>query len=164
MIRPLRRQHRRVMDGLVIFLPLALVAGLWLRQPRPGMASLPSVLAAEAGPAGIMAWERGDLFTNPPVRTRLWQTAGNPPGRAIELAVARGFAAPDVLVYWTAGVAAPSNSLPADAILLGPLAAGGPLPLPARAGEKSGRLVLYSLANGAVIETSQPLPAGAASQ
>ena len=163
MIRPLRRQHRRMIDGLIIFLPLAFIGSLWLRQPRAVMVTLPPALESSPAPSATQVWERDGLFTHIPIRTRLWQTAGNPPISAVELKLTGDWTAPDALVYWVQASPGSDNSLPPDAILLGPLAFNTHLPLPSKLGKPAGRLLLYSLANGAVVATSEPFPAGAPS-
>ena len=160
MIRPMRRQHRRMIDALIIFLPLAFIGSLWLRQPRPVMATMPSALESSTAPSATQVWERDGLFTGIPIRTRLWQKAGNPPVSAVEFRLTGDWAAPDALVYWVKASPGSDNSLPPDAILLGPLVFNTQLPLPSKLGEPSGRLLLYSLANGAVVATSEPFPAG----
>jgi hypothetical protein len=61
-----------------------------------------------------------------------------------------------LLVYWVAGNPGVTNALPAEAVLLGAFGRE-PLPLPEQPLKSAGVLVLYSLADGEVVDVSKPV-------
>ncbi len=155
MISKLRQRHRRVFIALGVFLPVAFAIGIAARQPAPGAGKLP--IAPDVVPRTFAT--AGDTrpiqFAKAPVQAK-WLRAANEPGRfAIELTADRNFVKPDLIVYWVAGNPNSTDALPEDAFLLG---AFGPtaLFLPKQATNASGVLVLYSLADGEIVDVSQP--------
>ena len=156
MIRPLRQIHRRLMITLGVILPAAFVAGMAARQPAPVMDALPARLALPQNfPA--MVWERGDFFAQAPVRVRLLREHPNAGDCALELAPARDFARPDVLVYWAPGNPGLTNGVPDNAQLVGVLGSGPVFPLPKASSGQPGVLMLYSLADNEMLDVSKTL-------
>lgn len=152
MILSLRQRHRRVFMALGIFLPVAFVAGIAARRSVP-VAELPAALSAGPQSYAAMGQPYNGLFQEVPVRTQFWRQPGQVRQFAVSFAADKSFLKPDLLVYWVAGEKN-TNSLPDDAILLG--AFGQPaLPLPEAASKSEGVLMLYSLADGEVVDVSQ---------
>ena len=148
MIHPLRQLHRRTFLALGLILPAALVIGLAIRPPIPAI--------ADASPLPASIWQRGDLFGKAPVQVRLLSAPGQNGDAALVLSAAKDFLKPDLLVYWVAGQPAITDSLPGDAVLLGPFSSPM-LPLPTEAVRRSGVLVLYSLADNEITDVSRPV-------
>ncbi|MEW5975988.1 MAG: hypothetical protein AB1898_09315 [Acidobacteriota bacterium] len=124
MIRPLRNIHRRTFSGLAVVLPAILLVGLASRQPFPEE-SLSFLGPEEGGPHLPEALLSGEPLD-----------------------------APDVLVYWTAGLPS-GDHLPAEASLLGPLQGIDPL-LPAPSAK--GFLLFYSLAHNRIVARTELQP------
>ena len=155
MIRPLRQLHRRMAISLGVFLPMAFAAGIVARKPAPVMEALPDKLAATSPSFPAELWERTDLFPKSPIKVRLLREAAHAGGYAVAFSAAKDFLKPDLVVYWITGNPSPGGALPDNAILLGEFASSA-LPLPAEAVTNRGVLVLYSLANNALVDTSTP--------
>ena len=156
MIRSLRQRHRRLAVALGIFLPVAFAVGIAARKPVPAVAELPAALVATPQKFEAVVWERADLFAKTPVRVRLVREQTGAGRFAIALAAAKDFARPDLIVCWTAGNPNLTDALPDKAILLGPFGSGA-LPLPDETATSNGALVLYSLANGEIVDVSKPI-------
>ncbi len=88
-----------------------------------------------------------------PVRVRLLH---GPAWYRVGFSVGRGFAKPDLLVYWAAGNPVIGEVLPGDARLLGPFDPSMSLQLPNDASVTGGVLVLYSLADNEIVDASKP--------
>ena len=156
MIRPLRQRHRRMVTFLGVLLPVVLVAGIAARKPVPDMTSLPAELVASRQNFAATEWERADLFTKNPIQVRLLRESTGAGRSAVMLSAAKDFVKPDLIVYWIAGNPSLTDTLPDKARLLGGFEAKALL-LPAEASETNGLLVLFSLANGEVVDVSQPI-------
>ncbi len=154
MIRPLRQRHRRMVLVLGIFLPTAFAGGIAARKSVPGMASLPGELIVSTEEFTVTEWERADLFKNSPIQVRLVRERASTGRFAVKFSTVKDFVKPDLIVYWVVGSPNITNTLPDNAQLLGAFDPGNPLPLTQQAGSGSGMLVLYSLADQAIIETS----------
>jgi hypothetical protein len=146
MILPLRQRHRIIFTGLALFIPLIFATGIVSRQPP--------LVDTEEG-KGFLAepqyekliWEKSDLWEKYHILTRM---KSNGEGHfAIEFSNTEDLLRPDLLLYWAAADAQVSDSLPEDAILLGAAMPGIPAPINFSADfrSRSGRLILYSLAN-----------------
>ncbi|MEM8993891.1 MAG: hypothetical protein AAGF23_03755 [Acidobacteriota bacterium] len=143
MIASLRRRHRWMMVGLTAGLPVLLAASL---VDRPGMPSgdLPGELLASASGQALAGGEVA--FTEHRGSVTRFEDA-------LQLELASGLRAPDVLAYWSSTAADPSAGLPRDARLLGAVD-------PARANlyavdaADSGHLVLYSLGHQTVVDSA----------
>lgn len=83
------------------------------------------------------------LLQSPRIQARFLAQQGDSTPSAITLNPVQQPTPPDLLLYW-AETAGDSATLPADALLLGPLEAGKQLKLPAA---NRGYLILYSLAH-----------------
>jgi hypothetical protein len=154
MIRSLRFRHRVTVCALGIALPAAFTVGMAARKPIPTMSSL----ALETKPTfNSLLWERSDLWSKPPITTRLFADANN--ALAISLLPPADFTKPDVLVYWLDERAKPGDSLPQNALLLGGLTSTVPLPISGLIRKQSGVLLLYSLADQEVLAVSKPFGA-----
>jgi len=151
MILPLRQRHRRLFAVLGVLLPIAFVAGIAARKTMPLRAETNWV--TELREAEKLAWERSDLFSKVPVRVRLLH---GPAWYRVGFSVGRGFAKPDLLVYWVAGSPAITDKLPDHARLLGPFDPSLSLQLPSDAASTGGVLVLYSLADNEIVDASNP--------
>ena len=150
MIRSLRQRHSRVAVVMGLLLPLAFAAGIAARRPVPEVSELP--FARESTPHNYseVEWDRAHLFPRTPALVSLLRDA-NATRFAVEVSIPEGFAKPDVLVYWYSGPQPGPRDIPADSVLLG--ACDACLPLPASA--QAGRLLLYSLADHEILDTSQ---------
>jgi len=156
MIRPLRQLHRRLVIALGVMLPVAFVLGLAARKPVPAMPALPGRLAAAPTPFPVTEWERADLFGNVSIPVRLLRESPHAGRFAVAFSAPKDFVQPDLLVYWVADKATLADTLPGNAALLGAFDAFTALALPAEAARQTGQLVLYSLADNAIIEASKP--------
>ena len=154
MILPLRRRHRRMFAVIGIILPIALIAGIAARKPVPTL-TLPAQLTAENQAFTVQQWDRSDLFRKTAVHVRLLREAANSNRLAVGLSASKDFVKADLLVYWLPANSTITGTIPDDAILLGALVSGQPLPMPPTVAEKSGRLILYSLADHEIVETSK---------
>lgn len=146
MIRPLRARHRACFAALALLLPTALVAALASREPEAA-GPLPIGLSAAREPS--IDWSSAVELAGTGLSARQGRSAD---GRSwIELSGRAVPKRPDVLVY-VATRASAQGALPEGARLVGPLGAVAPAPrvieLPA---ESTGWLVLYSLADSAVL-------------
>jgi len=158
MIRPLRQRHRRIVIALGIVLPVAFLIGIAARRPVPLMGGLPLALVPVAGNWENVAAARSDLFAKAPVRVRLLHVPGDARPSAVQLSAGKDFLKPDLLVYWVAGAVRVADKLPDQAVLLGVFQTSAALPLPPNAAATGGILVLYSLADQQVVDTSAALP------
>jgi len=152
MIRPLRQRHRVIVCTLGVLLPVAFAAGLVARKPIPVPATVPSGLAGQRNDFGKVVWTKADIWPGQRVITSLRQDSTG--SVAVELMI-RDLAKPDVLVYWAAGKEAAVEGLPDNARLLGALSNHSPLPIPADVRGKSGRFLLYSLADHELVAASK---------
>ena len=159
MIRPLRQRHRRQILVLGVILPLGLGLGLAGRQSVPAVSALPASLTPASITLGSItlgsaAGQSNQLFSKRPVVIRLWNSPAGTGVCAVSFSAAADFIKPDLMVYWVSGPAARIETLPPKAILLGALAAV-PMALPDEVIHTPGVLVLYSVADGKVVDVSQ---------
>ena len=155
MIRPLRQWHRRTVIVLGIFLPVAFAVGIAARNPVRGMTSLPPEMVESSHKFTVTEWERADLFTKAPLQVELLREAAGAGNFALRFSTARDFVEPDLIVYWVTGNPNSRDALPDNARLIGVFNPATPLPLPAQPGPTRGALVLYSLADQGILETSK---------
>jgi hypothetical protein len=156
MILPLRQRHRRTVFALGFFLPVAFAVGIAARKPTAMVAELPMALVATSETFESVAWERADLFAKSPVQVRLLRERNKSGRFAVAFSAAKDFVQPDLIVYWVAGNPIFTDTLPDQAILLGAFNAP-PLPLPDEIEKSSGAMILYSLANGEIVDVSKPI-------
>ena len=156
MICLLRQRHRRMVIVFGVLLPVAFAVGIAARKPVPGMTSLPKELVASPQQFAVTEWERADLFTKTPIQVRLLRESAGTGRFAVEFSAAKDFVKPDLIVYWVAGSPKITETLPDNARLLGAFNSSVALSLSPDAGAGSGVLVLYSLADQAVVEVSKP--------
>jgi hypothetical protein len=158
MIYSLRQQHRRIVIALSLFLPAIFVLGIAARRPVPIDREL-SVPAAEANlNLNQVLWERPGLFSKSPVTVGLWGGADLSKA-ALKLTVVGDFVQPDVMVYWVAGTPKTTHVLPDQAVLLGAFSSRI-FPLRRAWRHTAGVIVLYSVADGAIVDVSQPVQWG----
>lgn len=157
MIHCLRQRHRHVFAILVVVLPGVFAVGVAARKPVPAIDSLPAALSSKAVAFNAAIWSRDDLFSKIPIRTVLLRERANAGMFAVRLVVPATFAKPDLLVYWSAGSVEGANKIPDDAILLGTFNASGALQLPTDRSSALGTLILYSLADGEIVDVSKPI-------
>ena len=162
MIRPLRQRHRRMVIALGIFLPIAFAVGISARRPVPTGQSLSATLAGEPLHFENVVWDRGDLWPQQAIRTRVLSDKTDGKRFAVELSAVNDIVKPDLIVYWVAGNPKVEDTLPDNATLLGAFVQSKPttLPLPSETAARSGVLVLYSLADHEVIAASKPVGVG----
>ncbi len=158
MIHPLRQWHRRQILALGVILPVGLVWGLVGRRPVPAVTALPAALPPASLTVGSLAWQSKPLFwAKIPVMIRAWHSATGTDVSAVSFSAPADFIKPDLMVYWVSGAADRTETLPTNAILLGAFGSV-PLPLPDEVAHAPGSLVLYSLADGEVVDVSKPFP------
>ena len=156
MIRPLRQRHRHIFIALGILLPVMFVVGITARKPAPVVAAQPAAFASASQPFASIEWERDGLFPKSPVQVRLLREQKNSGKFALVLTAAKDFVQPDLIAYWVAGTPSITDTLPDKAILLGTFSATT-LPLSDEAANVTGTLILYSLANGEIVDVSKPI-------
>jgi hypothetical protein len=154
MILALRNRHRRIFVVIGVLLPIALAGGIAARKPLPSMESLPVGLYAFPQLYSATQWESKDLFTKTSIRARLLRGSGSGERFAVQFSAATDFLKPDLIVYWVAGNPKITNTLPGNARLLGAFSAEA-LPLHDDAVTTNGVLVIYSLANGEIVDVSK---------
>ena len=137
-------------------LPVGLIVGFATHPPVPAATGLLPGLTTATMTFSTAVWRRDDLFAKAPVQVRLLRTPEGTGGFALNLAGAKDFLKPDLLVYWVSGQPEITDPLPGDARLLGAFNAAA-LPLPAEAVHGSGVLVLYSLADNELVAVSRPV-------
>lgn len=158
MIRPLRTTHRHAFTILGVALPIAFVISITARKPPAIVDSLPSTLAVVPNRFPVSVWERDDLFSQPRISVHLQRESQATESFAASLHAPDDFAKPDVMVYWVTGETASPETLPENARLLGTFSAAE-LMLPADFATRSGRLILYSLADQEIVASSRPFGA-----
>ncbi len=154
MILPLRRRHRRMFAVIGILLPVAFVAGVAARKPIPTAARSDALLSPRQTFAQN-GWNRSDLFTNVAFRVQLLHDAANTNRTALQISNLKDFVKADLLVYWLPTESILKDTIPDDAVLLGAFVSGQPLPISPIVAQKSGRLILYSLADHEIVTVSQ---------
>ena len=142
MIRRLRARHRAMIVLLTPILPVILLVALVGRSTVPPT-GLPPELADPRDTSLVPVGAEWTLLESPRIQARFLARQGDSTPSAIALDPVEQPTLPDLLLYW-AETAGDSTTLPADALLLGPLEAGKQLKLPA---SKQGYLILYSLAH-----------------
>ena len=155
MILPLRRRHRRMFAVIAILLPVAFVAGVAARRPIP-TTTPPVALLSPRQTFSQSGWNRSDLFTNVAVQVQMLHDAVNTNRIALQISPPKDFVKADLLVYWLPAESILKDNIPDDAILLGAFVSGQPLPMPLTVAQKSGRLILYGLADHEILSVSQP--------
>jgi len=157
MILALRRRHRRMFTVIGVASTSVFIAGIAARTPVPLRAS--PQLSANLQDSQTEVWNRSDVFSNVPVSVRLLRgPIAN--FHTIDFLPGRGFAKPDLLVYWVAGAQIPADSLPDNARLLGAFVASKGYQLP-QTDHTEGRVVLYSLADHEIVDWSKQISANA---
>ena len=157
MIRPLRQRHRRVTTSLVISLPLLLVMGIAARRAVPVANEPEASMKGTVRHFDSSEWQRFDLFPKIRMGIRLLHENRDSGAFAITLAAPKDFIKPDLLIYWIKGKPNLTGRLPANAQLLGAFNAACPLALPTEATREPGVLLLYSLADDELVDTSLPI-------
>lgn len=156
MIRTLRQRHRLTFRMLAFLLPAAFVVSLAARKPVPVVHALPAALQNPSlpyEPTGIL---RTNLFAKVPVQIRFLKRKGRAEQFAVELSGDKNMLEPDLIVYWIPDGAATLDKIPDTAVLLGSYGPAA-MDLPDQAAELRGILVLYSLANGEILDISKPI-------
>jgi hypothetical protein len=140
---------------IAILLPVAFVTGVAARRPIP-TTTPPDALLSPRQTFSHSGWNRSDLFTNVAVRVQLLHDAVNTNRIALQISSPKDFVKADLLVYWLPAESILKDNIPDDAILLGAFVSGQPLPMPPTVAQKSGRLILYGLADHEILSVSQP--------
>ena len=73
----------------------------------------------------------------------------------MEFSAGNDFVKPDLIVYWVGVGTKITDTIPDDAFLVGSFSSSAALPLPLEVSSASGVLVLYSLADHVIVETSK---------
>lgn len=155
MIFPLRQRHHQTVIALGAFLPVVFIVGITLRKPMPTPGELPAALEEPARPGEDIGAPLKDLFAKMPLQVQVVQETQSPRRFAVELSGERNLVKPDLIVYWAAGNPAVGQMVPDTAILLGAFQDKF-LPLPPQAARSPGVLLLYSLADGEMVDVSKP--------
>jgi hypothetical protein len=142
MIRRLRARHRVMFVLLTPILPVILLVALVGRSPVPAT-GLPRELMDQEDPSLVAVGSEWTMLKSPRIQARFLARQGDSTPSAIALDHVEQPTPPDLLLYW-AETAGDSTTLPADAVLLGPLETGKQLRLPVA---NRGYLILYSLAH-----------------
>jgi hypothetical protein len=153
MIRPLRQVHRYQAIVLGILLPIVFVLGIAARKPVPAMAELPQALVPMFSWVRCSNFDGYGAFPKSPVFIDLWSQKNGSGPFAVSFDADANFVKPDLMVYWIAGSPSQVENLPADAVLLGAFGRT-PLPISKEVSSADGRLVLYSLADGEIVDVS----------
>ena len=130
MIRPLRQGHRRIFAMLAIILPATFAIGVAARKPVPTVEGLPAALMPSTTSFPATIWSRKDLFSKAPIPAALLRERADAGRYAIQLSVPAAFAKPDVLIYWRPVANISKDSIPDDAVFVGPVSGSTPRPLP----------------------------------
>jgi hypothetical protein len=148
MIQPLRTVHRRAFVALAVLLPAILVVGLTARRPRWHPGAIVSQLPATAH----LIRKSDGLWRKHAIETEFYRDSNASQDNYVVLLPPQDLNEPDLLLYWAA-TEPQGNSLPPQAQLVGVFAAGKTLKLPSNSA-RAGRLVMYSLAHQAVVDTA----------
>jgi len=140
---------------IAILLPATFVAGVAARRPIP-TTTPPVALLSPRQTFSQSGWNRSDLFTNVAVQVQMLHDAVNTNRIALQISPPKDFVKADLLVYWLPAESILKDNIPDDAILLGAFVSGQPLPMPLTVAQKSGRLILYGLADHEILSVSQP--------
>ena len=148
MNRSLRGWHFRLVSVLAPLAAVTLAAAVAVRRTAPPN-QMPAALAPPSTPNAPVVDRRLVSEAGLKLELHLLNDSAGPP--VVELTPLVEPHTADLLVYWSAGPA--GETLPADAILLGPLSGLEPVryPLPAAARVRSGDLVLYTTAGNRVL-------------
>lgn len=141
-----------MVGALGVLLPIAFIAGIAARQPAPVAATVASELSGIAHDYGAVFLTDTDLWPDHRIITSLRRNAS---GSVAAEFILQDLVKPDVLVYWVAGPETAGERLPDNARLIGPLANGAPLSIPAAVLGESGRFILYSLADHEIVAVSR---------
>jgi hypothetical protein len=153
MIKPLRQSHYWIFIALGILLPIAFAVGIAGRKPAPMEVELSTAILPDSTTFHFLEWQRADLFAKSPVQVQLLREQKNAGRLALSFFAAKNFVRPDLIVYWVAGDVAITDALPANAMLLGSF--GLPtLPVVNEIAAVNGRLILFSLADGVMVDVS----------
>ncbi len=146
MIQPLRRRHQRWFMVMAVFLPLAMIAGLVVRQPLPAAENLP---ATEPDDCRLLLWENAALWPSLSITTRVFADQQPATRLVVALQPRVYLKIPDLLVYWSADSSQPISKMTNAVFLLGQLSGTQTqrFRLPAPALSHDGFLALYSLAH-----------------
>jgi hypothetical protein len=149
MIQPLRRRHRWMTAALAIILPIAFVAGLAVRKPLPATENVPSAVPSTSTEFSQVLFEKGDLWNDLAISTRVLADQLPTTHLAVELQPRVYLKIPDILVYWHPQPSSDADKLPEGSYLLGALAATEKrcFVLPDSALVHDGIIMLYSLAH-----------------
>lgn len=156
MIRSLRQRHRRIFTALAVILPAAFALGVAGRKPVPAVTSLSAALAPATNAFAATIWARNDLFSKNSIRAVLLRERSDAGRYAIQLFAPANFAKPDLLIYWIAASSELKERIPDDAMLIGAFNPASPLQLSDATVLRQGKLVLYSLADGEIVDASKP--------
>ena len=156
MTRNLRQRHILTIRVLALLLPAAFFVSLAARKPFPAVGATPSAFQNPQIQYKDLGITRTNLFAKVPVTVRLLEKMEHPRQFSVELSGDRNMLEPDLIVYWIPDGPANWDKLPDAAMLLGSYGAAA-LDLPDQAMRSRGVLVLYSLANGEILDISKPI-------
>jgi hypothetical protein len=162
MILALRQRHRQAFIALGAFVPVIFAVGITVRTTPPVNAALPTALEAMPQSYKKIGQAHTDLFAKVSLQVGFLREIEDPAHLAINIADGRDFVKPDLLVYWAEGTPTVTGTVPDNAVLLGTFGSKV-FALPAQAAQSEGILLLYSLADGEIVDVSKPfLPSTAA--
>jgi hypothetical protein len=153
MIAPLRRRHRQMAIGMAVVIPSVFAAALVARR-TPAVDAVPFATEPTLGRVVIAAQ---GVVSGIPV------SAAVDPTGVLRISPAGPLRQPGLLLYWTAGALSSSDSLPRDAILLGPVSGerAETFRLPSARNNRAGQLLFFSLGHAQTVG-SIALPPGSA--
>jgi hypothetical protein len=159
MILSLRKRHRRIFTVLTVFLPIVFAVGMAARRPVPAVRTLPKDIVGSQPVFPYTLWGRNDLFRRTSIDLGLLREDKDRGRYAFSFTAPIDFAKPDLIVYWINGDSTNTITLPVNAVLLGAFDPQRPLVIPDRIPDHTGELLLYSLADGEVVDVSKPFVA-----
>lgn len=153
MIRARRRLHRSLFTVLVIVVPVLLATVILFRPTVPPVASISPALIRQGG----FATSESTTPNRVGIDTREFEISAQDDSDTgeivLEIRPTKVILKPDLLVYWTQQ-AAPDDSLPPQAVLIGRLSgtARRALRLPKSAVDaRTGSILIYSLAHHEIV-------------
>ena len=151
MIRSLRQRHRRTVFVLSVVIPAVFTLGIATRREIPSLPSNSSDRSRISQYEEV--WKRDNLWAKTQIETCLMK---GPSQFAVTLQPRNPITEPDILIYWVPEEVAIDDAPPESAFLIGSFdpSVATPLALPKQAAGKSGRLLMYSLANQEIVAFS----------
>jgi hypothetical protein len=140
----LRAYHRRLVGGLGVLLPLAVVAAVAVRPAAPPAQPVLKPVAAPLDHDGAVGTA---VVGAVPLQVAL---QGTEAARQLEIEIPEDLLVPGAVLYWSEQ---PAAATPAGAVFLGSVGPPGKYRFPIPAGAATGTVILYSTGHGEVAAT-----------